>query len=380
MSESSTPAPQTRPLRRTALFQLHQDLGAKFIQFHGWELPLQFSGILKEHEAVRTAAGLFDVSHMGQYVIEGPPAFAFIQRSIVSDLYKAKPGKALYTHIVNDQGGVVDDVIVYCLGQQRYFMVVNAANTDKDYDHLKRLGAGEDLIFENASDLYGMLAVQGPKAPEIVGALIPEAVQLPHFGVLEKEYYARTCLFARTGYTGEDGFEIIAPQEVIPRFWQDVVAKGRGLGLVPCGLGARDTLRLEAGLPLYGHELDEEHTSLEAGMQWLVALDGPVFAGREVLLRQAKEGVKRKLKGFKLLDPGVPRPGCKVFLEGKEVGTLTSATFSPTLKAGIGVGYMASHEELFDGCPVTVQVHDKQLRAMVYPLPFYRRKGAPAHK
>ena len=370
-------AETTTALKRTALYPLQAELGAKFVDFHGWELPLQFSGILKEHEAVRTAAGLFDVSHMGQFVIEGPPAFAFLQKFVPSNLMKAKPGKAIYTHILNDKGGVVDDVIIYCLAPERYFMVVNAANVKKDKDWLSHFGVPQDFMFEDGSDLYGMLALQGPQAAAIMGTLVPEAATLPFFGVLEKEVYARMCLIARTGYTGEDGFEIIAPNEVIGRFWQDLMAKGGSLGLLPCGLGARDTLRLEAGLPLYGNDLDDEHTPIEAGFDWICDLAGPVFLGKEILQKQAKEGVLKKLKGVRLAEEGVPRPGSKVFSNGKEIGALCSATFSPTLKKGIGVGYLSGHSQLFDGAPVMVEVHGRQAKGLIYPLPFYKRKAAP---
>lgn len=381
MTETTTPqTPAPSPLKQTTLYSLHKESGAKFVDFHGWELPIQFESIVKEHEAVRTAAGLFDVSHMGQLLIEGPPAFAFIQRWICSDLMKVKPGHAVYTHILNDKAGVVDDVIIYCLGSERFFMVTNAANSAKVYEHLKHGGQSPDLMYEDASHLYGMLALQGPKAAEIMKEVCPEAAALPHFGVVEKEIYARNCLIGRTGYTGEDGFEIIAPEEVMTRFWQDFIAKGRSLGIAPCGLGARDTLRLEAGLLLHGSDIDETRTPLEAGQLWLVALDGPRFAGKEILEGQMKQGLKQKLIGVKVMGGGVPRAGCKILYQGKEVGALTSGTFGPTVKAGIGMGYASQYKDLFAGAEVAVVIHDKPVPAMVYPPPFYRRPGAPKKK
>ena len=367
-------APAT-DLRRTALHQVQREEGARFVDFHGWELPVQFSSIIKEHQAVRTACGLFDVSHMGQVFVEGPQALDFLQKINANDVAKAVPGKAVYSHVLNEKGGLVDDVIVSCLARERYLVVVNASTREKDFKWFQRHAKDFDVRLEDKSDAYSMLALQGPQAGRVLSQLAVQAVELPRFGAMEGDLYGQKTFITRTGYTGEDGFELIIPNETAVRAWQDILTQGRSFGIAPCGLGARDTLRLEAGLLLYGQDVDDEHTTLEAGYGWVAKLDKGDFIGRDVLARQKKEGLARRLTGVKLLERGVPRPGATVIADAKPLGTLASATYSPTLEIGIGVGYF-NDPGLEPGRRVAVELHGRKVPAEISAVPFYKAKKA----
>ncbi|MBI4348840.1 MAG: glycine cleavage system aminomethyltransferase GcvT [Elusimicrobia bacterium] len=360
-------------LRRTALYHVQKEGGGRFVDFHGWELPVQFSSILREHQSVRAACGLFDVSHMGQVFVEGPGALDFLQKVNANDVAKAPPGKAVYSHVLNERGGLVDDVIVSCLAKDRYLVVVNAATRHKDFEWFQRHAKGFDVRLEDKSDAYSMLALQGPQAARVLSQLAVQAVDLPRFGAMEGELYGQKTIITRTGYTGEDGFELIIPNETAVRVWQDLLTQGRSFGISPCGLGARDTLRLEAGLLLYGQDVDDEHTTLEANYGWVAKLDKGEFIGRDALVRQKKEGLKRRLTGLKLLERGVPRPGATVIADAKPLGTLASATYSPTLEIGIGVGYL-SDPRLEPGRRVAVELHGRKIPAEISAVPFYKAK------
>lgn len=359
-------------LRTTPLHQIQKEAGGRFVDFHGWSLPVQFSSILKEHQAVRTAAGIFDVSHMGQVWVTGADALALIQKTNSNDAARLKPGQAMYSHMLNERGGIVDDVIVSCFGAKRFFVVVNASTCEGDVAWLRRHAAGLDCIIDDRSAATGMVALQGPNAKDIIGAVCLEAAALARFGALEANLWGEECVVTRTGYTGEDGFEIVAPNAVMPRVWQTLLARGTSsFGLLACGLGARDTLRLEAGLLLYGNDIDTEHSTLEAGYGWVAKLTKPDFIGKAALEAQKKNGVSRRLTGIKLLERGVPRPGCKVFAEGAEAGVLCSATYSPTLEAGIGVFY-ASSQLRAPGRRLEIELHGRRAAAETTPLPFYK--------
>jgi len=340
------------------------------VDFHGWELPIQFEGILKEHAAVRNSAGIFDVSHMGQLFVTGADSFKLLQKANANDLRKATIGKGVYSHLLNEKGGLVDDIIAFCLALNRYLVIVNATTSVKDYEWLRSRTGKDNVKVENMSDHYSMLAVQGPSVPKMMETFAPEALKLPRFGIVEKKLYGEDCFISRTGYTGEDGFEITAPHAAIQNVWDAMMDLGRPYGIVPCGLGARDTLRLESGYLLYGQDVDDDHTTYEANYGWVVCLDKGDFTGRDVLLKQKSEGLKRKLTGVTLAG-GVPRPGCKVFKGGKEIGELASATYSPTLKKGIGVGYL-SEPGLKPGEPLEVEVHGKRLPAQAARTPFHK--------
>jgi aminomethyltransferase len=316
---------------------------------------------------------------MGQVFVSGPQALAFLQKVNANDISKIGPGKAIYSHLPNEKGGVVDDVIVSCLAPDRYLVVVNAATADKDFAWFQKHSKGFDAALDNKSDHFGMIAVQGPKAAALIALLAPAAASLPRFGALELELYGQKCFITRTGYTGEDGVEFIVPNEIVVRVWEDLLAQGKSYGAAPCGLGARDVLRLEAGYLLYGQDLDDEISTYEANYGWVVKLDKGDFIGKPVLAQQKAEGVKRRLTGVKLLERGVPRAGAPVLIEGREAGKLCSATYSPSLQAGIGVGYL-DRPDLAAGTKCAVTIHGRDVPAEIATVPFFRsphlKKGA----
>ncbi len=352
------------------MFESHKRLGGRIVDFHGWELPVQYESIMKEHAAVRNNCGLFDVSHMGQVFATGPDALAFLQKVNANDISKIGPGKAIYSHLPNERGGVVDDVIVSCLAKDRYLIVVNAATADKDFAWFQKHAQGMNVVLENKSDHYGMIAVQGPKASEVIGLIAPGAMTLPRFGAMELELYGQPSFITRTGYTGEDGVEFIVPNEIVVRVWEDLLAQGQSFGVAPCGLGARDVLRLEAGYLLYGQDVDDEHSTYEANYGWVVKLDKGDFIGKAVLAKQKADGLKRKLTGVKLLERGVPRAGATVLVDGREAGKFCSATFSPSLQAGIGVGYL-DRPDLPVGTKCSVVLHGREMAAGIVKAQFY---------
>lgn len=362
-------------LRRTPFYNLHRELGGRFVPFHGWELPVQFSSILKEHAAVRSTCGIFDVSHMGQFIIDGPDALKLLQKVNSNDVSKLEPGRCLYSHLLNERGGVVDDVIVTRLSEARHLIVVNAGTIEKDFAWIARHAEGLDVRLENRSDQYAMLALQGPRAAMVIEKFSEDGAALARFGSVEVNLYGHEIFITRTGYTGENGYEIISPVEIASRVWRTLFAHGGSFGLLPCGLGARDTLRLEAGFLLYGSDIDDEHTPLEAGHGWVVKFAKGDFIGKEALLKQKEEGLKRRLYGVKLTERGVPRPGASVSVEGARLGTMSSATFSPTLKTGIGVAYL-ERIDLSVGAPVSVTLQGRTVRGEITGMPFYRRPAS----
>lgn len=356
-------------LKHSPLFEIQEKSGAKFTEFAGWEMPLQYSSIIEEHHAVRKNAGLFDISHMGKLFVYGEKALDFLQKLCTNDISKCAPGKALYSHLCNEQGRVIDDIFVYCLSRQRYMVIVNAATTQKDYgwflDHLNRSEFKATTV-EDRSDEYGMLALQGPNTEKIAEKIFKE---LPaRHQIKEENMNSKTIFLCRTGYTGEDGFEMVAPSAVIRELWEKIIKMKSEFGVLPCGLGARDTLRLEVGYLLYGQDIDEEHTPFEAGLSWVVKLDKPDFIGKGALEKQKKEGIQKKLTAFKLKERGVPRHHSKIFCDSQEVGVVTSGTFSPSLQCGIAMGYVpANLNGIF-----SIDCHHKQVPAEVTKLPFYK--------
>jgi aminomethyltransferase len=346
------------------------------IGFGGWELPVQYTGIMEEHEAVRSAAGLFDVSHMGEITIKGPDAQRFIQRLITNDIEKTADGQAVYSPMCDDNGGVVDDLIVYRLGAEDYLLVVNAANTDKDFAWiLKRLSG--DVKADNVSDRWAQLALQGPKAQEILQKLTDYPVSDLRFfrfaaGV---RVAGAVALVSRSGYTGEDGFELYVAPDGASALWDALLDAGKGEGLKPCGLGARDTLRFEAALPLYGQEISAEISPLEAGLGRFVKLDKEDFFGRDALVKQAAQGLKRRLVGFETLR-GIPRSHCEVQKDGVGIGFVTTGSYSPTFKKNLGLALVGS-EYAADGADIEIVIRDKPVAARVMPIPFYTKKYKP---
>ncbi|MCL6625158.1 glycine cleavage system aminomethyltransferase GcvT [Alicyclobacillus shizuokensis] len=368
-------------LKRTVLHPLYVEYGAKLVDFGGWEMPVQFDSILKEHEAVRGAAGLFDVSHMGEFEVVGREARSFLQSMVTNDLSRLVPGRAVYSPMLYEHGGTVDDLLVYCLTDERYLLVVNAANIDKDYAWLSEHATGYAVSVRNRSDECALLALQGPRAASILQRLtsVSLAAVRPYRFVMG-EVDGVQALVSRTGYTGEDGFEIYVPPESAPTLWRRLLAVGEADGLLPCGLGARDTLRLEAALPLYGHELDTDITPLEAGLHRFVKFDKGDFIGRASLITQQETGPARELVGLRLLHRGVPRAGQAIVAlshgctarEGTCIGRVTSGTHSPTLHQGIALALVDAGCVKI-GSQVGIDIRGRATVAEVVKIPFYRR-------
>lgn len=374
-ADSTTSPPAATALKRTPLYEQHRALGARLVEFSGWEMPVQYSGILAEHEAVRTRAGLFDVSHMGEFKVEGPDAEAFLQYLVPNDVSRLAIGQALYTQLCLPNGNTIDDMLIYHLADNHYMLVVNAGNIDKDFAWVSGQAANfQHLQVTNQSDTTALLALQGPDAQTILQPLTAvdlSSIRYYHFvpGTVD----GVSCIISRTGYTGEDGFELYcAPADVV-KLWNDLLAAGKEQGLVPAGLGARDTLRLEAGMCLYGHELDEQTNPLEANLGWTVKLNKGDFIGHDALVNVKQEGLKRKLVGIELLERGVPRGGYPIYENDQPIGVLTSGAPGPTVHKNIGMGYVeAAHAVV--GQPVQVDIRGRRIAAQIVALPFYKRK------
>ncbi len=337
--------------------------------FGRWEVPLYYSTILEEHEAVRTRAGLFDISHMGEFRISGQGVIEFLQNLLPRNVEKMSLGQALYMPLLNENAGIIDDILLYRVEQEEYFFVVNAGNVEKDFAWIKPK-VPKHLKFEDLSEHYGLIALQGPLSASLVEACYGEAyAHLPYYHF--KSF--RDGMISRTGYTGEDGFEIMASKDQITSLWEELMDAGAAKGLKPIGFGARDTLRLEASMPLHGHDMNESINPLEAGLGWAIDLSKKTFIGA-ARLREVKEaGPARKRVGFEMLDRGIPREHYEIQKDGKAIGEVTSGTFSPTLKKNIGLGYVAANEA-FTGNEIGIVVRDKVLRAQIVPQPFYKRK------
>ncbi len=345
------------------------------VDFGGWDLPVQYSGIALEHHAVRTKAGIFDVSHMGEVTVEGPDAEAYLNYVITNDVTKIEPGQALYTVMCRQDGGIVDDLIVYKRSSSQFFICVNAANKDKDFSWFVEQKGSFQVELRDLSSHYAQIALQGPKAHEVLAKILgPDISHLGFFRFLERPLLGQASIIARTGYTGEDGFEIYLPADHAPTVWNALMKEGAPLGLVPCGLGARDTLRLEACLALYGNDIDDSTNPVEAGLSWVVKFAKPAFNGKEALVRAKELGVKRKLSGLKLRERAIARHGYEVFTaDGKvKIGEVTSGTLSPTLDFPIAMAYInTDHASLAE---VSVKVRDRFFPAELVKMPFYRRK------
>lgn len=364
----------TQSLKRTVLFDSYAEYGGKTIDFGGWELPVQFSSIKTEHEAVRTKAGLFDVSHMGEVLVTGKGALPFLQKMMTNDVSKLKDGQAQYTAMCYENGGTVDDLLIYKRGEDNYLLVVNASNIDKDLKWMHE-HATEDVQIEDLSSSYALLALQGPVAEEVLQKLTDEPLaEIKFFRFKENvEIGGHNVLVSRTGYTGEDGFEIYGSPEAIVELWPAILKAGESEGLIPAGLGARDTLRFEAGLPLYGQELSKDISPLETGLSFVVKVNKEEdFNGKEALAFQKENGVPRKLVGIEMIDKGIPRTGYKVFINDTEIGEVTTGTQSPTLKKNIGFALLST-EHTSVGTEVEVEIRNKRLKAVIIATPFYKR-------
>ncbi|MEO1365666.1 MAG: glycine cleavage system aminomethyltransferase GcvT [Acidobacteriota bacterium] len=360
--------------RKTPLCDEHVAAGAKMVDFAGWMMPVRYSSEMEEHRAVRTEAGLFDVSHMGEYRVKGPGALDLLQGLTPNNVAKLKTGQAHYSALLTEEATYVDDLLIYRLADDDFMVVVNAANIDDDYAWIDARRGDFDVQLEDHSDRTALLALQGPGAPEILAQLTDadlDGLRYYHF-LTDQDVGGVRCLLSRTGYTGEEGFELYLSPDDAPALWRRLMDVGAERGLKPVGLAARDTLRLEAGMALYGHEIDRTTTPYEAGLRWTVKLKKGDFLGRDVLVRQKADGVERKLVGFQVTGRGIARQGHRVLVDGAEVGEVRSGTYAPTLEVAIGTAYLptALAEE---GTELTIEVRKRQLPAKVVPMPFYKR-------
>jgi len=355
--------------QKTPLYARHIAAGGKMVSFAGWLLPVQYSGIIAEHMAVRTGCGLFDVSHMGELVLQGADALSNLNRLLTNDFTGMEVGQARYSPMCSGGGGVVDDLIVCKLSEHQYFIVVNAANKNKDRDWMAGRLTGSCTL-EDRSDAYAQLALQGPRAENILRKLTEDIPKRYYSAVPEGKVAGVSCMVSRTGYTGEDGFELYCAAADAPGLWDALMEAGRGEGLIPCGLGARDTLRLEAGMPLYGHELSDAVNPYEAGLGMFVKPDKPDFIGKEAL--EHARPVSRCRVGLEVTGRGIAREGCPVYHGERQVGTVTSGTHCPWLGKAVAMALLEA-EYRQPGSPVIVEVRGRQIEASVVPLPFYKR-------
>ena len=364
-------------VKRTLFYDKHISLGARMVEFGGWNMPVQYSGIIDEHNSVRRSCGLFDVSHMGQVFVSGDDALRFLQKIVPQDISKLVSSKALYCQLTLENGGLVDDLIVYKLENDDYLLIVNAANIDKDYEWFLHNSKTFDVNIDNKSNDYSMLALQGPNAYRILDKLgLPESQQPLFFTIKQTTSCCEIPLYvARTGYTGEDGFEFIVKNEYALKLWDLFFEYGKEFDLKPIGLGARDTLRLEAGLMLYGNDLNEYTTPIEAGLRWSVPADKPdVYNGKDVIFSQLKNGFDKTLIGFEMIDRAIPRHEYDIYFDGHKTGVVTSGGYSPTLGKNIGMGYVNTKDGIKTDSVVQIMVRNKLYNAKVVKRPFVRKR------
>ena len=362
-------------MKKTPLYEKHVALGGRIVDFLGWALPVQYSGIVEEHLAVRSAAGLFDVSHMGEIEVKGKDALNFINYIVTNDVSRLVPGKIMYSPMCYEHGGVVDDILIYMNNEDNLLLVVNAGNKDKDYQWILDKSKDFDVNVLDVSDSYAQIALQGPKAEGILQKLTDTPLEDLKFYTFDGEVLVdgAKVLLSRTGYTGEDGFELYLSPSDAGHIWDKLLETGKEEGLLPAGLGARDTLRFEASLPLYGQELSEEITPLEAGLGFFVKLNKEDFIGKPSLLEQKEKGLKRKIVGLEMIEKGVPRHGYEVRSQGKAIGTITSGSFAPYLEKYLALALLdINYTEM--GQEVYVNIRGRERLAEVVETPFYKRR------
>jgi len=366
----------TTQLRKTALNSMHRRMGAKMVNFGGWDMPVEYSGIVGEHLATRTAAGLFDVSHMGEIELRGPQALDWVQWVTCNDAAKLKEGQAQYSGLMTPGGTFVDDLLVHKISDGHYFLCVNASNQDKDFQYIREAGRGRfhTAQLENAGERYSQLAIQGPKALGILSRFTHAPIaQMKYYHFVFGDVDGVRALIARTGYTGEDGFEIYFAPEHSEKLWSDLLEAGKSEGLLPCGLGARNTLRLEAAMCLYGHEIDDTTTVWEANLGWICKLGKGEFLGRDALQAQKENGVRRTLVGFEMQDRLIARDAYPVLgADGYQIGAVTSGSPAPFLKKNIGMAYVPV-ESRSPGTEIRIGIRSQQAAAKIVSLPFYKR-------
>ena len=364
----------TENLKKTPLNEVHRALGGKMVDFGGWDMPVQYtSGVIEEHMATRTRAGLFDVSHMGEIWVEGHDAIAFVNSITTNDVTQLVDGQAHYSALPNEEGGVVDDLLVYRFNDEKLLLVVNASTTDKDWEWITSHKGDFDVALTNVSSAYCQIAIQGPKAVGILQKLTEtelEPIKYYHFTTGEVD--GVEAIISRTGYTGEDGFEVYATAEHAEQLWNKMLETGKKDGILPCGLAARNTLRLESAMSLYGHELGDDISTLEANLGWITKLQKGEFLGRDKIAELKETGLKRKLAGFEMKEPGIARDGFDVYVGDDKVGVVTSGSPAPFLKKNIGLAFLPP-EFAKPGQEIRIDVRGKRLAAEVVPTPFYKR-------
>src|SRR5262245_53004502 len=361
-------------LRTTPLHARHRASGARMVSYAGWDIPVGYSGIANEHLAVRTRAGVFDVSHMGEIEVAGKGALEAVQRISSNDANALKVGQAQYAGLLTPDGTFIDDMLVYRMAPSHFMLVVNAANTAKDFAWIsQQVKIAGDAAVVDSSSRYALIAIQGPAAREVLQPLTAvDLSEIRYYWFAYGEVAAARVTISRTGYTGEDGYEIFVPPNMADRVWQAILESGRSAEVIPCGLGARDALRLDAAMRLYGNDIDDTTTALEAGLGWTIVWNKPDFIGRESLMQQRTSGIDRTLIGFEMLDRGIARHGYAVMRDGRQVGTVTSGTQTPFLKKAIGMAYVPIAMGTLD-TEIEIDVRGRALKARVVPLPFYKR-------
>ncbi|HKS42069.1 MAG TPA: glycine cleavage system aminomethyltransferase GcvT [Blastocatellia bacterium] len=361
-------------LKRTPLYNSHVSLGARMVDFAGWEMPVQYTGPIPEHMAVRQAAGLFDVSHMGEIEVTGHDALALVQMVTTNDASKLDDNQVQYSTLTNEVGGIVDDLLVYRINSEYFLLVVNASGIDTDYDWIKRHAASFNVELHDTSAAYALIAIQGPRSERILQDLSDHMLdRIPYYWSQRIGVDGIQCRVSRTGYTGEDGFEILCDESHALHLWNRLLITGHEQGLIPCGLAARNTLRLEATFRLYGNDMDQTTTPLEAGLGWVVKLAKGNFIGRDVLVQQKAEGLKRKLVGFEVLDKAPARDGYPVVINGTQVSIVASGSPAPYLKKNIGTVYLPI-EHTAVGTEFSIVVRGRNIPARVVETPFYKRE------
>jgi aminomethyltransferase len=365
-------------LKKTPLAGVHEKLGARMVEFGGWYMPVQYTSVIDEHITTRTKIGLFDICHMGEFTIKGPDSKKFLQKILTNNLEKLSIGKAIYSLMCYDNGTTIDDLFVYQLKENEFMIVVNAGTIDKDSEWINKYSHNLNVEIKNISEETGKLDLQGPLSEKIMKKLV-NADFPERFHFTELNIYGIKTLVSRTGYSGEDGFELYFPIKEAEKMWNTLLEKGKEYGLKPIGLGARDTLRIEACYPLYGHELNESITPVESGLGWAVKTEKKEFIGKKVLEKQKKEGTERKLEPFEMIGNGIPRAGYKIFAEGNEIGYVTSGTYSPTFKKPLGLALIKS-EFSGIGNKISIKIRDNFHEAIIVKKPFYKYKGGENEK
>lgn len=359
-------------MKRTPFFELHQQHGGKIVPFAGYEMPVQYRGIVEEHKTVRNSVGVFDVSHMGEFFVSGNNAELFLHNVTINDVTKLTPGKAQYSAMIYEDGGIIDDLLIYKLHDDSFMVVVNAANIEKDYEWMKaHCPAG--VRFDNRSDETALLAVQGPHSLKTLQKLTSVDISaVPYYSFVHGSVANVDMTISRTGYTGELGFELYFPSSSAHQVWTSLFEAGKEFDIAPVGLGARDTLRMEMGYCLYGNDIDQTTNPLEAGLGWITKLNKDHFIGKEILEKVKSEGTRRKLVGMVLEERAIPRHGYSITADGKTVGSVTSGTFSPSLEKGIALGYISTPHAIV-GSKVAVDIRGKSMDAVVTPVPFLKK-------